>query len=513
MARVGAKRRRRRRFTPRRWLPFVLLSALVVAAAVVEADDEPADDGVTGSATASAPLRTLPAVSAPDAIATAFYCAGGSALGDEGPAELTVVLANADDRGALADVTLIGEEGVEATTQIEVPANGRARLRAAELVEAVWVGALVEVRGGRVGVDREVVGPLGFDSAPCATEAADRWYVGSGSTVRGATMRLAFFNPFPDAASVDVTVATETGRRRPRALDGLAIPGRSIRVVDVGASVTDRERVAATVRVRSGRVTVDRLQSYDGSGDPLAVIEGAEATVPSGLVSVPATPLAAPRWVFPAVRTTAGARTQLALYNPSARDAEVDVVVTPEQPELNPEIEPYAVTVPAREQVLVEVADITGLVAGTDVWIEVRSLDGVAVVAERLSFFGEPSPRRGAAVAVGSPLSAERWMVVQAGATQRRSGTIAVANPGDTDAEITVRALWDGDSVELESARITVPAGDRRPLDLSDAGPAATIIVDATRPVVVSSSLASTVGVGIALQPALAFPEVVHRLG
>jgi hypothetical protein len=286
-----------------------------------------------------------------------------------------------------------------------------------------------------------------------------------------------------------------------------------VRVVDVGESVTDRQRVAATVQVRSGRVTVDHLQSYDGTGDPLAVIEGTEPTVPFGLVSVPATPLAAPRWVFPGVRLTAGARTQLALYNPTSRDASVDVVVTPEQPELNPEIEPFAVSVAAREQVLVEVAEIAGVVADTDVWIEVRSLDGVDLVAERLSFFGEPSPRRGAAVALGSPVAAERWMVTQAGATQRRSGTVAVANPGDTDAEITVRALWDGDSVALDGARITVPAGDRRSLDLSEAGPAATIVVDATRPVVVASSLASTAGGGIALQPALPFPEVVRSLG
>jgi hypothetical protein len=242
-------------------------------------------------------------------------------------------------------------------------------------------------------------------------------------------------------------------------------------------------------------------------------VEGAETTVASGLVSVSATPLAAPRWVFPGVRATAGVRTQLALYNPSAREASVDVVLTPQDPELNPEIEPFAVTIAAREQVLVEVADIAGVVADVDLWIEVQSLDEVPVVAERLSFFSEPSPRRGAAVALASPLASERWMVTQAGATQRRSATVAVANPGDTDAEITVVALWDGDSVPLEAARLTVPAGDRRSLDLSAAGPAATIVVESSRPVVVSSSLASTAGDGVALQPALPFPEVVAGLG
>jgi hypothetical protein len=510
MARQAARRRRRRRFTPRRWLPFLLLSGLVVVATVVESDPEPSAEGTV----AVEDLAGVPTVSGADAVSTAFYCSGGSAVGDDGLAELTVVLANDADQGAVADVVLSGIDGVLATTQVEVPANGRARVATHDLADGAWVGATVTVRGGRVAVDREVSGPLGFDTAPCPTDAAERWYVGSGSTVRGATMYLSFFNPFADAASVDVALATETGRRTPRDLAGLSIPGRSVRVVEVDASVTDRQAVAARVIARAGRVIVDHLQTYDGSGDPLpGGAEGAEPTVAEGLVSVPATPTLAPRWVFPGVRFTAGARTQIALYNPGRTDAPVDVVVINQEPERTSEIEPIGVTVPAREQVVVDLSAVAGQVLpDSDVWVDVRSFDGVPIVAERLSFFGEPAPRQGASVALGSAVAGRRWLVTQAGATQLRSGGVQVANPGGRPVQVTVTALQDGDRTELPAAAITIPAGDRRSLDLSEAEAAATVVVEASGPVVVSSSLALTSRQGLAIQSAWVYPEVLDPL-
>jgi hypothetical protein len=510
MARQAARRRRRRRFTPRRWLPFLLLSGLVVVATVVESDPAPIAEGPV----AVGDLIGVPTVTGDDAISTAFYCSGGTAVGEAGIAELTLVLANDADQGAVAEIVLSGIDGVAATTQVEIPANGRARVATDEFAEGEWIAAAVNVRGGRVAVDREVSGPLGFDAAPCPTDAAERWYVGSGSTVRGATMFLSFFNPFADAASVDVALATDTGRRTPRDLTGLSVPGRSVRVVEVDASVTDRERVAARVIARSGRVVVDHVQTYDGTGDPLAGgAEGTEPTIARGLVSVPATPTLAPRWVFPGVRVTEGVRTQIALYNPGRTDARVDLVVTNEEPERNPEIEPIGVTVGAREQLIVDLADVADqIIANTDVWVDVRSLDGVPIVAERLSFFGEPAPRQGAAVALGSAVAGRRWMVTQAGATQLRSGAVQVVNVGDRPVELTIAALQDGDRVELTSAAITIPAGDRRALDLSDADAAATIVVEAPGPVVVSSSLGLASGDGVAIQSAWVYPEVLDPL-
>jgi hypothetical protein len=512
MARARA-RRRRSRFTPRRWLPFVALSALVAGATVIEADTDPVDPTELD---ASLDVRTLATVAREDAISSAWFCGGGTASGEDGIAELALVLANDAPEGATAEVTFVTGDEASEPQVLEVPAYGRARLAASEVVEGEWVAALVEVRGGRVAVDREVSGPLGFDASPCSTEASDRWYVPSGSTVRGATEHLSFFNPFPDPVSIDVAFATDTGARSPRALRSFSVPGRSVRVVDIGELVTDRTEVAAVVRVRVGRVVVDRIQTFDGSGDEVTTTDDADEEIttpaPRGLVSTAASPVRAERWVIPGARVAEGVRTQIHVYNPSSADAEVDVVLGYQDPERLPELLPVELTVRAQEQVVVDLNSITGIVLDTDLWVDVRSLDGVPIVAERVTSFGEPAPRQGVAATLGSPVSATRWLVTQGGSTRLRSGTVQVANPGAATARITVRHLVDGDAVELPSAAIELAPGDRRSLDLSDAGAAASIVVESTEAVVVGSSLSLGSGTGVSLQPAFPFPEAVVPL-
>lgn len=509
MARRTAARRRRRtrRLTPRRWLPFLALSALVAAATIVESDrtvltPEQVD--------ATLDVATLPAVARADAIGTAWYCAGGSAAGDDGIAELTVVLANDADVGAKAEVTAITEDGDEVVEAVDVPANGRARVRLADLVDGEWAASTVEVRGGRVAVEREVRGPLGLDSAPCSTEASDRWYVASGATERGAELYLSLFNPFPDATSVDISFATDSGPREPRALSGLSIPARSVRVVRVADDVTDRTAIATSVRVRSGRVVVDRIQTYDGTGEPLpdaGVAEGSPA--PSGLVSTLASPVRADRWIVPGARLSPGVRTQVAVFNPTPDTAEIDLVVGYQEPERNPTVEPVELTLRGYQQTVVDLADVTGILPDVDLWVDVRSLDGVPLVVERRSFFADPASRTGAVVSLASPFAATRWLVAQGGNTQARTTTVQVANPGPADAVVTVVQIGGGVRADLPSAEVTVPAGDRRALVLDDASAAATLVLDATGPVVVTSSLSSIEGPGIGVSPAFAYPETV----
>lgn len=508
MARTAKARRRRRggRFTPRRWLPFVALTALVVGAAVVEPDD---GSSSTQADDATRNVEVLPAVARDDALSTAWFCGGGSALGDDGIAELTIVLANDATVGAEAEVVLVGGDGEPVEQTIEVPANGRARLVASEAIEAEWVAATVEVRGGRVAVEREVAGPLGFEVAPCSTSASDRWYVPSGSTVRGADEYLSIYNPFPDSASVDIVLTTDTGRRAPGAFRGLSIQAESVLVVKINDAVDERSEVAATVRVRTGKVVVDRVQTYDGTGDeiPPAIEDGDPAPAPSGLISTPAVPVRAPRWAFPGARVSPGVRTQVAIFNPSARTAEVDVVLTPQDPERNASIEPVQLTIRPREQAVVDLAAIPGLPTDLDLWVDVRSLDEVPIVAERLAFFDAPSERTGATVAAGSPVASRQWMVVQGGATDARGTGLVVANPGPRDAEVTVVQLSGGNRIPLPGGVITVPAGDRRGIDLADAGPAATLVVASTEPVIVGSSASLLEGPGVSVGPALAYPE------
>jgi hypothetical protein len=505
-ARRAARRRRARRFTPRRWLPFAALLAVVVGAVMVSSE-EPSKPPATTDPVLDA--SRLPGVSAMDAISSTWFCSGGTATGEGGLAEMAIVFANDAPRGATAEVTVMGEDREEATEQVDVPAYGRARVDASKLLEAEWIGAVVEVQGGRVAVEREVTGPSGYDVAACSATAGDRWFVASGATTREAEEYLSIFNPFPDAASVSISFATDTGPRTPRSLRALSIPGRSVRTVGLNDTITNRSAVAATVVARSGRVVVDRVQTYGGGGDAIGA-EG-NASPPQGLVSTPASPVRAPRWVLPGIRVSKGVVNQIAVYNPSSETAEVDVVFTPEEPKLNPEIEPAGLTIRPREQAVITLDDLPGMLPDTDLWIDVRSLEGVPVVAERLSFFSDDAPRQGATATLGSPVAATEWMVPQGGATKARSTTVQVANPGDRSAEVTIVTLSGGDRSELRSG-ISIPPGDRRSLDLEGVDPSATVIIESSQPVVVASSISLVEGPGISVQLASPFPETVVAL-
>lgn len=513
MARRSSTRGRRvSRFTPRRWLPVIVLTVLVAAAIVVPNDER--GGTVTIAEAERAAGSVLPTVATEGALSTAWFCSGGTARGLTGPAELTLVLANVATRGARAEITVYDDKGGERSQSIDVPANGRTRVVAESVHSGAWVAATVDVQGGRVAVDREVRGALGFDAAPCATDAGQRWFVASGSTLRGADEHLVVFNPFPDDASVDIGIATETGERQPKALQGLSVPGRSLRVVRVGDTVTARSRIAGTISARAGRVVVDRVQTWDGTGDKVrGAGDGAVSTpAPKGLVSTPAVPAAAARWFFPGGTLTPGGRSQVGVYNPSSRTASVDVVLAYERPATNAPIEPIQLTVPARSQVVADLTDDTELLPDVAFTIDVRSLEGIPVVAERTAFTGAPTRQRGVGAVVGSPVAATRWLLTQGGPSRARSSGVVVANPGPRSAKVAVVEVGGGSRRNVPSAAVTVPAGDRRVLELSDAAPAATLDLRSTGAVVVAYRLSLAEGFGVALASAEPFPETLEAL-
>jgi hypothetical protein len=504
--------RRNRRATPRRWLPFLVLVAVVAAAVVVaQQDDEP----VVEPERVAAPGSYLPVVSGKGALSTAWFCAGGTAQGPEGPAELSLVVANASGKGARAEVLFTGSNGQRRRATVQVPANGRKRLVAREQFTSEWMAATVEVFGGRATVEREVSGPDGFDVSPCSVRAAATWHVPSGSTVRGATELLALYNPFPYGTSVDISFATDDGPRTPRALQGVSIAARSVRMVEVNAYVARRKEVAAEVTTRTGRVVVDRVQLYDGSGDMVSSGDGDEAVVtdaPRGVVSTAALPEAAPRWFFPGAVRREGGRTQVAIANPGRTRAEVDVAISFQDPTRQPEIEPAQLTVRPGEQVVFDLASLTDLVPDVGFSIDVDSISGVPVLSEVLVFDGDPADVHGASVLAGSQIAATRWLVSGRGSSSRRTGSVVVANPGAAATTVRVQQLVGGDLEGVAGATVTIPAGDRRVLDLGEAEPGAALVVRSGRPVVVQRSIFGTVDRGTSMALAAPYPEWVADL-
>lgn len=504
--------RKLKRFTPRRWLPFLAMCAIVALGVVVASRDTTTGRSPTEAPAASKAL--VPAVAPKGALSSAWFCGGGSALGANGPAEMTLLIANDDGRGAVADITVYDDADGHRSVQVLVPANGRTRVAVPTIRTGTWVAATVELRGGRTVVEREVRGPLGFDAAPCATAAAQEWFVPSGSTKRGSEEYLSLFNPFPDSSSVDISFATETGRRAPRALQSFSVPGRSLRMVRVADTTTDRAQVAATVRTRSGRIVVDRIQIHDGTGDPVKGVgpDAPTTDAPIGLVSTVASSGSAPRWFFPGSSLADGTRSRLAVFNPSSGSVRVDVVISYQDPKSNGVPEPIQITVPARQTEIVDLTDQSGLLVGVPFTVDVRSLDGVSVVAERTVDTGRPAKRRGATITAGSPVAARRWLVAQGGPSRARSSSVTVANPGPNAVHLRVVQLTSGTRRPLAGGTITIPAGDRRQVPVADAGVAATLEINADGPVVVAYGLSQTDGLGLASALAEPFPESVVAL-
>ncbi|QXC62812.1 hypothetical protein KSP35_08555 [Aquihabitans sp. G128] len=311
--------------------------------------------------------------------------------------------------------------------------------------------------------------------------------------------------------------------------------GRSLRVVPAEDLPARRGRIATKVTARTGRVVVDRIQTYDGKGD---VVEGSDdattTAAPQGLASAPGLPSPASRWLFPDATNAEGTRTQLALYNPTGRPARLQVVITYQDPGRQAPVDPIDVDVRAREQQLVDLTETAGIEPGVPYTVDVRSLDDVPVAAEQLRF-GAPAPVvaaatdaeadpdeeappaegepvAGFAVVAGSPLAARSWLVPSRSASTSRVASVVVANPGAASVTVRVEAFVEGKRTAVEAATVRVPAGDRRELDLSSTFLNPALVVTATGPVVVSHSVVATEGLGLTQSLASPFPETVTEL-
>ena len=248
--------RRRRRLTPRRWPVLIVIPALLIGAGIIDADRDESGAPAPDASSVTRELASLqPTAGSANALSSSFFCAGGSARGADGPAELSVVVVNAGDDAATGEVTVYSADDRTAARPIEVPAHGQVTVAARSILQGEWVAAQVEVLGGDVSVDRQITGVDGIDAGPCSSSSSSQWTLPSGSTVRGSDEVLALFNPFADDATVDLRFVTDTGVRTPRSLQGFQVPGRSLRVVRVTSVVgapADRHLDRADAR-RSGR--------------------------------------------------------------------------------------------------------------------------------------------------------------------------------------------------------------------------------------------------------------------
>lgn len=407
-----------------------------------------------------------PAVAPDDARSSTWFCAASTSTAD-GLADSEVVLANTLLSDATAAVSVFvgdAEPQVDApVTELTVPlpAQSLTNLRLADLApDSAVVSLAVEVDSGGVIVDKISSGPTGLDRSACAIDGSREWVITSGSTVPGSRLQLVVFNPFPDDAVVDIDFVSEIGARSPEDLVALHVPARSSRVIEIGDVFAASERITTFVRVRSGRVVAEGIQSFDGTDSPLglSVITGAPATAES--------------WTFAGISPVAGPA-RVVVVNPSETRVRVDVEVYPSSSERF--IEPFEIILQPGQSDVVDLASAARLDGISSFSLVVRSLDGPLIVAgmEQHPDVGEPDPldaivesevvdvpSTGFASSAGQAVAARSLFTVVDVADDDERSALHIFNPAE-DTFVTMKATI---SVDGASRDLRLEVGPRRTL-------------------------------------------------
>jgi len=396
-----------------------------------------------------------PAVDSNDARSSTWFCAASTAT-EDGLADSEVVLANT----ALSDTTAVvsvfvgsAEPLLDAPVSelvVPLPAQTLTNLRLADLVpNSAVVSIAVEVDGGGVLVDKISSGPTGLDRSACAIDGSREWVITSGSTIPGSRLQLVVFNPFPDDAVVDIDFVSEVGARSPEDLVALHVPAQSSRLIEIGDVFAASERITSFVRVRSGRVVAEGIQSFDGSDSPLglSVITGAPATAES--------------WTFPGISPAVGPA-RLVVVNPAESEVRAEVDVYPAGDERF--IEPFEVVLQPGQTDIVDLEGAGRLSGLSFFTLVVRSLDGPLIVAgmEQRPDVDESDPldvvleadavvpSTGFASSVGQAVAARSLFTVVDVPDDDERSALHVFNPApDTFVTMTVTISVDGASRDL----------------------------------------------------------------
>lgn len=429
--------------------------ALIALAGAVAADrlERPARP----AALAAAEPPGGPTMAPAGATSSAWFCPGGP-LATLDQADVTVSLANTTARPLDARFTALPSSGGPVERIIQVPALDSTTVRLADLLDGTTpAGASIVGPGGLV-AQQSIKTPEGAAVGPCASSASDRWYTAIGSTLAGTNLYLPLLNPFPHDAIVGLSFATDQGRAVPGDLQGVVVPGRSLRVVDVGDHVRRRDAVSVELVARRGRVVAGRnFRKGQGSSTALAA------------------PSASPTWYIPGGVRAEGVNNRLVVSNPSDQDAEVSVELRLQEGV----VEPFTLAVPAQDRAELNLDD-NRVPRGVPYAIAARSLEDVPVVVERAT----EAPRGGRSDVLGGRDPDRAWVAVAAG--PRGQDALAIYNAGEGQADVTVTPL-DGDGVPLPGGPVRVDPGVRGSIRLDDklTGKGAAVLVESNQPLVV----------------------------
>ncbi len=401
---------------------------------------------------------TMPFAPSGQQITGTWYCPGAPRRAGAGG---DVVIANPNTRRLTGWVTVFTDDPAAsaATVALDIDPNSMQTVDlAASQPAGTYLSAMVELTGGGGLVEQRVTNPAGNAVSACSNAAGGQWSFADGTTSAGSLEQLALTNPFPDTAIVDVTLLTTSGTRRPAALRGLPIPGRSVVSVPIDQIAQNEANVSITVAASRGRVVAARAQTYQGGGR-------------SGFSLSLGAPSLSDQFYFADNEVKAGTINRYTVFNPNQTPIEVTVV--PIGPAVDPNVSQDPIEVApgsAQTVTLSTAADSTikqvppgrvGLAFST-------ALDTPS------TFLVEQSVTRNAATSVipGVPgsLVSQRWTMVVTPPGDL-TDAVRVYNVDANDGAITVHALGPDGFVTVPSlAEVPLPARSSISLDLTGLG-------------------------------------------
>ena len=313
---------------------------------------------------------------------------------------------------------------------------------------------------------------IGAGAAACALAASDHWYFAQGSTENGFRQRIILYNPFPEEASVRMTLYREKKKpKSPSLLSDLSVPARDHAVIDFEqATSPEFGKVATEIVASRGRIVAWRSMVVQAEGRP----EGAEFSLGTSELSS--------NWYFPAGASDDDTFTSVYLMNPSEQEASVRVsLATPkrllEHPSLEQIIVPPTSSLPLdlrNALSLEEIPEEFGII-----------VDSTApIVAERT--VGSTGTESGRSSEVGAISAAKTWSLPPVG-TGAEDDRLTVLNPGSKASEVTVVLARTEGPVQPDQLQVRVKRGTSVTLSLANwqgQAPFAALVTG-TRPIVV----------------------------
>jgi hypothetical protein len=237
------------------------------------------------------------------------------------------------------------------------------------------------------------------------------------------------------------------------------------------------------VSTRRGRVVAEQSLVLDGT-------DGRK-----GLALSLGSPQLARHWEFANASVVPGRTQVMVIANPSSVPTSARVRTRLDGGALEPE----TVSLPAGTAVSVDLGRRVPPGVGFSVAVESR----LPVVAESLVAVQAPiaSVQRGIATTIGATQWARRWVDAPARATGTSQDLVAVLNPSGQALTFRMRVLTDGKTaVPPPAERVRLEPGKRAVLDLVKLGasPSATVVVEATAPVVVERASGAMPGITMA---------------